>query len=210
MIDFPQFMYGEVIDHRLCDYIVEWFDNNPCNHERFKHVGDVKSSQEGFLDSQSDYKEINLLQEYERQLKCVTTNYTYLYPGSTHYAINWKPQGNHQIQKYLPGEGFRRLHTENNGLLLPSEHGDLIDKELVHKSPISRHLVYMTYLNDVEDGGTQFPFQNFVCPARKGLTIIWPAQWTFPHAGIVSFTKTKYIVTGWFAFYDQEKDELHQ
>ena len=211
MIDFPQFVYGEVIDPQLCDYIVEWFDDNPSNHERFINTGYSKSSHDGLLVSRSDYKGINLLQHYEQQLHCVASNYVYLYPGSAHTTMNpWKPQGDPQIQKYLPGEGFRNLHVENVGLLLPSGHKDIIDKELVHGSPISRHLVYMTYLNDVEDGGTQFPLQNFVCPARKGLTIIWPAQWMFPHAGIVSFTKTKYIVTGWFAFYDQEKDKLYQ
>jgi hypothetical protein len=33
----------------------------------------------------------------------------------------------------------------------------------------------MTYLNDVDDGGTDFLYQKLTTPAKKGLTLIWPA-----------------------------------
>jgi hypothetical protein len=40
----------------------------------------------------------------------------------------------------------------------------------------------MTYLNAVEDGGgTEFFHQNLVVQPRKGLTLVWPADWTFMH-----------------------------
>ena len=61
-----------------------------------------------------------------------------------------------------------------------------------------RSLVFMTYLNDVEDGGTEFLYQNLTIPAKKGLTLIWPAFFTHTHKGQISKTKEKYIVTGWF------------
>jgi prolyl 4-hydroxylase len=65
----------------------------------------------------------------------------------------------------------------------------------------SRHLVFMTYLNDVHDGGgTEFFYQKTITPARKGLTLIWPADWTHTHRGVVSPTEDKYIITGWFNF----------
>jgi len=35
---------------------------------------------------------------------------------------------------------------------------------------------------------------------RKGLTLIWPADWTHHHRGVVSPTQEKYIITGWFSF----------
>ena len=35
---------------------------------------------------------------------------------------------------------------------------------------------------------------------RKGLTLIWPADWTHVHRGIVSASEEKYIITGWFSF----------
>ena len=61
-------------------------------------------------------------------------------------------------------------------------------------------LVWMTYLNDVDDGGTEFENQKFSSPAKKGLTLFWPADWTYTHRGIISYTKEKYIVTGWFSY----------
>ena len=69
-----------------------------------------------------------------------------------------------------------------------------------------RLLVFMTYLNDVDDGGTEFKYQNITTPAKKGLTLIWPAPWTHTHRGQISYTKTKYITTGWFS-YIEDKDE---
>ena len=58
----------------------------------------------------------------------------------------------------------------------------------------------MTYLNDVKDGGTEFLYQNLKTKAEKGLTLIWPSAWTHTHKGIISPTKEKYIITGWYAF----------
>ena len=43
-------------------------------------------------------------------------------------------------------------------------------------------------------------YQKLKTPAKKGLTIIWPAEWTHTHRGIVSNTKEKIIVTGWYNF----------
>ena len=65
---------------------------------------------------------------------------------------------------------------------------------------MTRCLVYMTYLNDVNNGGTDFKFQNLTTPAKKGLTVIWPSDWTHLHKGQVSQTDTKYIITGWLNY----------
>ena len=59
----------------------------------------------------------------------------------------------------------------------------------------------MTYLNDVTDGGeTDFFYQRIKIPPKKGLTVIWPADWTYTHRGIPSKTQDKFIVTGWFNY----------
>ena len=57
----------------------------------------------------------------------------------------------------------------------------------------------MTYLNDVSDGGTMFKNQDLTVPAKKGLTVIWPAGFTHVHKGQVSLKQEKYIVTGWWS-----------
>lgn len=99
----------------------------------------------------------------------------------------WRTNYEFNIQRYLPGEGYKVMHCE------------------VPNSGVSKRvLVWMFYLNDVEDkGGTEFMFQDYTCKAEQGKLVIWPPYWTHYHRGIVSPTETKYIVTGWCSFYDE-------
>lgn len=90
------------------------------------------------------------------------------------------------LQYYPPSGGYKVYHTERTGKGEPEG---------------SRHLVFMTYLNDVTDaGGTQFYHQNVTVQPVKGLTLIWPADWTHTHRGVASPTQEKAIITGWFNF----------
>jgi hypothetical protein len=94
------------------------------------------------------------------------------------------------IQYYKPGEAFYAYHTERASNLEPYS---------------SRHLVFMTYLNDVYDGGeTEFYYQKLKVTPQKGKTLIWPVDWTHTHRGIPSYTEEKYILTGWFSFITKE------
>ncbi len=44
----------------------------------------------------------------------------------------------------------------------------------------------MTYLNDIEDGGsTYFSHYDLGIKPLKGLPLIWPAEWTHAHKGNV-------------------------
>ena len=91
----------------------------------------------------------------------------------------------HNIQYYPPKGGFKQWHWER------ASHG-----------PANRQLVYMTYLNDVTDGGgTEWLYQDYKLEAKKGLSVIWPADFTHTHRGIVSATQEKWIVTGWFNYF---------
>jgi hypothetical protein len=60
-------------------------------------------------------------------------------------------------------------------------------------------LVFMVYLNDLDDGGTEFMYQNHTEKAETGKLLIWPTDWTHYHRGQISNTKTKYIITGWYS-----------
>ena len=88
------------------------------------------------------------------------------------------------IQHYKPKEGFYEWHTENLGCNFTK----------------NRHLVFMTYLNTIENGGTEFYHQNLKTECKTGLTLIWPSAWTHIHRGIVSMEEDKYIITGWISF----------
>ena len=86
--------------------------------------------------------------------------------------------------RYQPGQHFKKIHTERFSL-----------------ASLHRVFVFMTYLNDVDEGGSTY-FNNYdlEIKPKKGLTLIWPAEWTHAHTGEVLKSGTKYIVTGWLHF----------
>ena len=84
------------------------------------------------------------------------------------------------IQKYNVGGHFKNPHTERSGFI--SHY---------------RYFAFMTYLNDVEDGGeTVFPHFDVKIKPKKGRTLIWPSDWTHMHYGDIVGSE-KYIITGW-------------
>ena len=46
----------------------------------------------------------------------------------------------------------------------------------------------------------KFKYQNITAPCKKGLTLIWPTDFTHTHSGQISETHEKYIITGWFGY----------
>tara|TARA_B110000438_G_scaffold137684_1_gene133004 strand:+ start:742 stop:1341 length:600 start_codon:yes stop_codon:yes gene_type:complete len=88
------------------------------------------------------------------------------------------------IQKYEQGGHFASLHSERTTL-----------------NTLHRLFAWMTYLNDVDDGGqTNFSHYGIKIKPTTGKTLIWPAEWTHAHTGEILKSGTKYIVTGWMLF----------
>jgi hypothetical protein len=87
-----------------------------------------------------------------------------------------------QIQHYKPGEGFKTWHFERSS------------------KAENRCLVFMTYLNDVPDAGTHFKYQDLTTPAEKGLTLMWPTDFSHTHKGQITKHHEKYIITGWLGY----------
>ena len=88
------------------------------------------------------------------------------------------------IQKYNIGGHFAELHTERESV-----------------STMHRVFAWMTYLNDVDDGGeTYFKYFDLKIKPEIGKTLIWPAEWTHAHKGEVLHSGVKYIITGWMHF----------
>ena len=88
------------------------------------------------------------------------------------------------IQKYSQGDHFAELHSERTSF-----------------NTLHRLFAWMTYLNDVDDGGqTNFSHYGIKIKPEIGKTLIWPAEWTHAHTGEILKSGTKYIVTGWIHF----------
>jgi hypothetical protein len=176
-------------DLTVCDEIISHFKLNPNKSLGKQYVPAVKQLSvipeiKDSIDCVFE-KETELFQRYIKNLQCIVHEYIKKFPWCDQYDP-WTIAETVNIQYYKPGAGYHGWHTERSTATSPNS---------------SRHLVFMTYLNDVEDSGeTEFINQKIKIKPRKGLTLIWPADWTYTHRGITSLTQEKYIVTGWFSF----------
>jgi hypothetical protein len=190
------FIKGWTLDNlSICDELVEFFENST-----YVKPGTVlKGAEPIIVKNHKDSLDLQLLfhetitQRYLEELAKVTDEYVKVYPACT-MGAPWRVEAVN-IQKYVPGAGFHNWHSERLSDSYPDR---------------SRVLVYMTYLNDVDDGGeTEWMHQGMKVKPRKGLTVIWPADWTHTHRGITSPTQTKYIITGWFQFFNYQAPPLN-
>lgn len=183
------FIYLDYIkDLSLCDKIINFFESSTN-----KSPGHTSG---GYNPKFKDSTDLNfdgpLLSEYFDQIEPIVDDYVKKYPACNIHSP-WGVREPTNIQRYFPGQGYKTWHCERANPLSPI---------------VSRHLVFMTYLNDVYDAGeTEWYHQGVIVSPRKGLTVIWPSDWTHIHRGIVSQTETKYIVTGWFNYFTDEEYE---
>lgn len=167
----------------ICDGLVTLFEENKHLHKR----GTVSTSKGESVNeaekasTDMSFYEFNheIIHHYHWHLQNALNSYIEEYPEVKGIARFFPSAFN--IQKYEPGEGYFKWHSERN------------------ISNYNRCFVYMTYLNTVDDGGeTEFKYQDLKISPKRGKTIIWPADWTHVHRGITSPTETKYILTGWY------------
>lgn len=189
-LDMPQFMGAFVMEESVVDGVLKLFEEAA----PVRGMISKKGGQEPLVDlSVKDSFETSVAPndrraewtQYLRSLMSCASLYVETYPFAAAYGV-WQLNSRTNIQRYPPSGGYKTYHTERTGKGEPEG---------------SRHLVFMTYLNDVHDqGGTEFVHQNVTIQPRKGLTLIWPADWTFTHRGVPSPTETKTITTGWFNY----------
>lgn len=187
----PNFIGSWIIDPlTICDELVDYFESN----EKKQHKGvtargedaEVKNSIDISM-SPNDLKLPNnkVFDQYFKSLYSCYQDYSCQWPFLTSFA-QVLHVGQFNIQRYQSGQHFQKLHTERSSL-----------------SNLHRLFAWMTYLNDVdvEDGGdTYFSHYDLAIQPKKGLTLIWPAEWTHAHKGNVLNVDSKYIITGWMHF----------
>ncbi len=184
---------GYFIDNDLCNEIIEY------SKKAEREVGYVYDMGKKRIDKKiKDSEDINLDETSELGKKYVAElgECLKLYLKKYPHINNVKKFGLYErinIQHYKKGGGYKDWHCENcfNG------GNKIVD---------NRYLVYMTYLNSIADGGTEFANQQLYVPAIKGLTLFWSAWNSHLHRSKVTHTSEKYIVTGWIGFTDILKD----
>jgi len=173
-------------DISLCDDLIDYYHKSNEYKQQVvgSNMGRNKNSTDVLVFPHSNDKTIR---KYIDFLFSGLDSYRQVY-DSFNYTISIKEPFN--IQHYKPNEGFLNWHCER----------------FEHQTN-QRALVFMTYLNDVTDGGeTEWLYQKVKFKPKKGLTVFWPTDFTHLHKGLVSPTQSKTIVTGWFHFLDHEQN----
>jgi hypothetical protein len=184
------FIKGWYINKTICNELINVFEKSKSLHKPGAVSGgvlkDVKKSTDLIL-SLKELSENKLYKSYLYNLMKVIKEYVTLFPQLETNVDKWGITENVNMQRYCPSEGFYKYHCERSAF-----------------SAVNRLLVFMTYLNDVKNGGeTEWLYQKLKIKPKKGLTVIWPADWMYTHRGIPSKKETKYIITGWFSFINE-------
>lgn len=184
MINFIE-VYDNALSSDQCQRIIDYFESS-----NEKERGVVGQGEIVRVDlSKKDSTDLIQMFSYENDITKLIHDslydhtQKYIKEYKDLYKITpWAPQNDFNIQRYLPGQGYKSTHCEHTA------------KE------DTTVLAWMFYLNTVEDGGTKFTSYDLVTDCVEGRLVIWPAYWTHCHHGITSKTKTKYIATGWTCF----------
>lgn len=104
------------------------------------------------------------------------------------YAIlsDGVPKSNfcNKVQKTEIGEGYHVWHFESSARIASN-----------------RIMLYIMYLNDVEEGGeTEFLYYPKRIKPKKGTITLIPAGFTHTHRGNPPISNEKYVVTGWIEY----------
>lgn len=185
-ISLDSFIGGWYIDEKICDGLIDFYNANI--HKTFQ--GAIVKNNKAYIDN--DKKECTqlpidymynegVISHYREQLQICLEKYIERYKEIKDLD-RFNIVTDYNIQHYKSNQGFKVWHHERNA-----------------NSNSNRVLVFMTYLNN-SDGGTNFKYQNLTTPCEKGLTLIWPPDWTHTHRGQVSKTQEKYIATGWYNY----------
>ena len=174
----------------LFEKIIEFFDKNKHLHNKGTIDKGVNLSEKKTTDLTIDPLDLRnknylIFNDYFKELFNCYNDYKKQWPFIDE-SIQILDIPSFNIQKYLPGDHFSKIHTERSST-----------------STSHRVFAWMTYLNDVDEnsgGSTKFKHFDISFKPKKGKTLIWPAEWTHAHSGDVVKSGVKYIITGWMCF----------
>ena len=130
-----------------------------------------------------------VLEHYRLHLQKCLESYLKKY-SHLHKHPHFNVYENINYQVYEPSDGYYEWHFENFNC--------------------GRVLVFMTYLTNTPNAGTEFVYQNYKSECVKGTTLLWPAYWTHTHRGIISKTHNKEILTGWFTSPERHPNTMNR
>ena len=218
-------IYDGALSPDICQQIIRHFENSPKRQAGITGQGkDIgkKQSEDISISLESEWRRVNkfITQTTLKHVVDYMQYYSHLLTGALSPAIQDPATGKlvtlssdhiaeltHKAianiiarlyyfgvinaQKYRKGEGvYHHYHSE----IYPSPNDH--ENESLH-----RILLFMYYLNDVNQGGeTEFYYQQKFIKPKAGRLVIAPAGFTHTHKGHVPISNDKYILTSWILF----------
>ena len=187
----PDFIGSWIIEPtEICDQIIDYFEFNKDKQQKGQTAMGYNLDSKDRMDITIRPKDIigngnDIFKNYFESLFECYEDYTEQFLFLKSILLGQKLEiGWFNIGKYGIGQHYQKLHCERSTI------------ENIH-----RVFAFMTYLNDVEEGGgTFFSHYDLEIKPKKALTLIWPVEWTHAHKGNVVKSGDKYIVTGHMTF----------
>ena len=177
-------IYDNVIPSENCKKIIELFEKSKHQIETFKT-------------GRKEYTEIDIdkfdIPWFETKQMFISMMKVYMHKFMKDLNIKEKDfppiidMENIRIKKYLPNDKDEfKTHVD-----------------ILRALSAKRFLVYILYLNDVEEGGeTYLRQQNIKVKPKEGRLLMFPPFWTHPHAGLKPIKGTKYIIMSYLHYGD--------
>jgi prolyl 4-hydroxylase len=176
----------EMDNINICNDIIKIFNKRIDRQVKGEFGGTIQLDRKDTVDISVDMKEI-----FEKgDFSIVKIYIDFLLKCYKQYSQEWPflknfrdiKIGRFNFQKYDTNKHFKYIHSERMSL-----------------NESHRLFAFMTYLNEVEEGGeTRFEHFGINVLPKVGRTLIWPAEWTHAHSGGIVKKGEKYISTGWF------------
>lgn len=223
-------IFPNVLNNNFCDHLIEKFDQSASKGPGLTGYGiDVKkkNSIDITISNEQDW------QQEQQQILHLSFEALQLYFKKYHFLLlgalspnvidpetghakvlnhdNFEKLGHHYLKDLIPTMyrtgtiNLQQYPVKIGGY--PHWHSEIYPQNESCET-LHRTLLYMFYLNDVEEGGeTEFYYQNQKIKPRKGTMVIAPAGFTHTHRGLAPQSNDKYILTSWIMF--QRAEQLY-
>lgn len=223
-------VYPNAIPDELCEKLINAFESHKgVTAGVTGHGVDIekKNSRDLMLDSFDDLKPLKN-ELLAHTLACTTeyfNKYSMALMGGVSVQVadengkavtltpdNFAAHGEQRVEalvKYLYRSGMINVQKYEKGVGgYPHWHSEQFP-QAGHNEALHRVVLYMFYLNDVEEGGeTEFFYQNRKLTPKRGTMVIAPAGFTHSHRGNTPKSGDKYIATSWVMF--NRAEQLYQ
>ena len=214
-------IYEDVIPSDLCKDLIDKFEEEDTKGTTYEGTTygsvldkNIKDTKDLILNRLSIFQNVNTNQKNKEGEEWVQ-KLDVFYKSISKYAIryiqkyscitNWTPMIKKEdihttfmpdvllMKRYEPPHQHFNWHMDHS----PELPRKLLENPESSKSFL-RSMVFLFYLNDVEEGGeTEFLYQDLKVKPKAGSLIIFPPYYTHAHRGNAPISGKKYIINTW-------------